>query len=98
MGVWGLFSAVHLLLAFSTFYSVILFIFEAHCHHLGAARAGFRCGAVLSALEVQPPQASPARPGRGSPLFMKIASFADSDKTRQTNTAQAIELVFLLGT
>lgn len=96
--MWGLFLAVHLLLAFSTFYLVILFILEAYCHHLRVARAGFRCGAVHRALKVQPPQRSTATLGRGSPLFMKIASFADSDKTRQTNTAEAIELVFLLGT
>lgn len=100
MGVWGLFLAVHLLLAFSTFYSIILFILEAHCHHLRAARAGFRCRAVHRVLKVQPPEWSTATLGGApcGPLLMEIASFADSDKTGQTNTAQAIELVFLLWT
>lgn len=93
MGWRGLFLAVHLLLAFSTFYSVILFILEAYCHHLpapGQASGVERCMGA----------GGTATLGRSSLLllFMKIASFADGDKTRQTNTAQAIELVFLLRT
>lgn len=63
-------------------------------------RAALRCGAVRGALAAQPPPRPTATPG-GAPcslLLMKIASFADGDKRRQTNTTRPIELVFLLRT
>lgn len=90
----GFFLAVHLLLAFNTFYSVVLFTLQAYCHHLRAARAGLRCerSARCSHRRID------GDTGRGSllPLLGKIASFADGDNTRQTNAVRTIELVFLL--
>lgn len=94
----GLFLAVHLLLAFNTFYSVVLFTLQAYCHHLRAAGTGIRCERSASAGGAATAGQRPHREGLLLPLLVEIASFADGDNIRQTNAVRTIEPVFLLVT
>lgn len=98
-GAQVLLLTVHLLLSFSTFYSVILFILKACCHHLSASQASganqsmrgcsFSHGTVLATL---------AMDGAVFPqCLLKLFPLARVIKPGKQTHFHAIELAFLSG-
>lgn len=96
MGMQGLFLAVHLLLAFITFIQLsCLPVRPVVITSVPQGRSQVRSG-LQSTRGTAPP--APVARSSSFPPFMKIASFADGDKCRQTNIAQPVKLLFLLRT